>query len=129
MARTPLQLADRAALSLKRVSGMLEQRGMPPGGGGAPPAGAPPAASETREQARAAVEAGFEALIAAVDGLTAADLEVTVPAPWGAQLTIAEWLCFLISATGYAQGQLNYVQLASGAEDANIPPDWRPQAS
>ncbi|HTE18810.1 MAG TPA: DinB family protein, partial [Armatimonadota bacterium] len=85
-ARTPLQLADRVAQFLGRITGMLGQPGAAAGGGGAPQASAPPAASETREQAKAAVEASFEALITAVDALTAADLEVTVPAPWGAQL-------------------------------------------
>ena len=117
-AGTPLQLASRYGLFLSSVAHMLQHRTMR-----SRPA-APPAAAETREEAKAAVDAGFGNLKAVIGALTAADLEQTAPAPWNPETPLAEWLYAVPGVLGYFQGQLNYLQLAYGDKEANIPPNW-----
>ncbi len=117
-ARSPLGLAGYYAGFLTVVAAML-RTGEWPGRPETPP---PPPA--TREEAVAALEAGFAALREALSALTEADFERTLPAPWGAHIPMSQWLLLGETVLGYAQGQLNYAQMAYGDTDPNIPPDW-----
>jgi hypothetical protein len=119
-AKSPLGLADRITGFLQFISQLIETGEMPD-------RSAPqPAPSESREEAKARVAAGFDRALAVLEGLTEADLQKLVPVPWGARIPVLGVLGFFPTATGYFQGQLNYCQLAYGDEDPNIPPDWRP---
>ena len=120
-AKSPLALAGKTAAFLQFVSHTLETRTRPDRSGGMPPAPA------SREEARAALTAGFSRLTEVISGLSETDLEQSVPMPWGAT-PMVEAICFLPAVLGYFQGQLNYVQLAYGDEDPNIPPEWRSQS-
>lgn len=116
-ATNALQLAGKVAGFGGFISSML--------GGGAPdPNASRPAPPSNRAEARAAAEGGFAALDAMLAGLTEADLDRVVKAPWNAEYSVAKWVAMLPSVTGYFQGQLNYLQLAYGDEDPHIPAEW-----
>jgi hypothetical protein len=117
-ALAPLALAGKTAGFLGAVTHMVRNRAMPerPGSPPAPPPG--------REEAKAAVDAAFGQLRAAIDALTEADLQQPVTMPWGETISLAEMLWSVGSVIGYHQGQLNYLQLAYGDTDPNMPPDW-----
>jgi DinB family protein len=121
-AKNPLQLAGKTAAFVQFVAQLLQTRAMPDRSGGLPPA------PTSREEARAAVDAGFRRLTGVISGLSESDLELPVPMPWKESPPLGEVLYFLPTILGYFQGQLNYLQLAYGDEDPNIPPDWRPQS-
>lgn len=87
------------------------------------PASPPPPLS-SREEAKAAVAAGYARLRELIERLSEADLQSTVPAPWGTPTPLAEMLGWATSALGHYQGQLNYAQTAYGDMDPNIPPGW-----
>jgi hypothetical protein len=117
-AQTPLQLAGKTAAFAYTIAHLFEHRSFPER-----PA-SPPPAPESREAAKAAVEAAFARLRDTVAGLTEADLAAEVPTPWRKMAPIGEMLWWLPSVIGYLQGQLNYVQTAYGDTDPNMPPDW-----
>lgn len=116
-AKTPLQLAGKTADFLGYFSTLLETRKHPDVAGGWPP---PP---QTRAEANAKLEAAFARLRAVVAPLSEGDLSQMVPAPWG-EVTLGEALTWINGVLLYHQGQLNYVQMAYGDEDPNIPPEW-----
>jgi hypothetical protein len=115
--KPPLVVAGSLASFLTFIAHMLTHREMP-GRQGEPP---PPPAS--REAARQALEAGFSAVRHALEGLQEKDLAATMPAPWG-EATVEEMLAAANSVVAYFQGQLNYIQLAYGDREPNIPKDW-----
>jgi hypothetical protein len=117
-ALTPLQLADKTAAFTRIIAHLFEHHVFPERPATPPP---PP---ESREAAKAAVEAGFAQLQSVVADLSPADLETLVPSPLGKMLPLAEMLWWLPAVLGYMQGQLNYVQTGYGDTDANVPPDW-----
>jgi DinB family protein len=117
-AKTPLELAGRCAGFLDVNAYLLQNRSMPEASGGLPP---PPASLDA---ARAALGSSFARLEETIERLTEADLGQPVPAPWGETVPVLRWLWFIPSVIGYFQGQLNYVQLAYGDEEPNIPPEW-----
>ena len=120
-AKTPLQVAARLAGHLRFVTYLLRERSLPPDRSvfyGAVPT--------TREAAREEVGAALQGMAEVLGGLTEADLHASMQAPWGETLPIRRYLPFSISSIPYFQGQLNYVQIAYGDADPNIPPHWRP---
>jgi hypothetical protein len=120
-AKTPLQLAGKTAAFLGFISHVLQNRAMPENRGSQPP---PPTG---REEAKATLQSAFDQLAAAVESLKEGDLQQSVPMPWG-ETSIAEMLWSVNTVIGYHQGQLNYLQLAYGDTDPNIPPEWGHQA-
>jgi DinB superfamily len=116
-AKTPLQLAGKTADFLGFFSTLLETRKRPDFGGSWPP---PP---QTRAEANAKLEAAFARLRAVVTALSEVDLSQIVPAPWG-EATIGQAIGWINGVLSYHQGQLNYVQMAYGDEDPNMPPEW-----
>jgi hypothetical protein len=117
-ANTPLTVAAKAAGMIGFLGGALAARSMPERRGPA----APPASAD---EAIAAVNASFNTLQDALAGLTEADLALTLPAPWGGDMALPDWIAFGNQVIGYWQGQLNLIQLAYGDEEANLPPDIR----
>jgi len=117
-AKSALGLAGKLAGFLGFIAYMTEHSAMPDRTGPQP---LPPA---TREEARAALEGAFDGLTGVLSALTPADLERTVPTPWGANVPIPDWMHVGNSVIAYHQGQLNYLQLCYGDEDPNMPPDW-----
>lgn len=118
-AHSPLIVADRFSAFLERLRIGLTQ------GISIPLKDLLPPPATSRAEAKARVEAGFEAVLAVLDSLTDADLERPYTAPWGKTLPTGQMLIFLAGTLGYFQGQLNYVQLTYGDADPNIPPEWR----
>jgi len=117
-AKSALQLADKMAGFLGFFTHLIEHQTMPDRGGAMPPV------SESLDAAKAAVESAFDRITAAVTALTEADLSKPVPTPWGVKYPLYGMLWWVLSITGYFQGQLNYFQTAYGDEDPNIPPSW-----
>ncbi len=118
-AHTPLQVAGRAAGFLQFLSHIIRERTMPERPGD--PAPAP----TDRAAARAAVDAAFGRLQASIEALTEADLTQPVPTPMGETIPLREMLGWVNGLIGYQQGQLNYLQLAYGDTDPNMPPEWQ----
>lgn len=118
--KTPLKVAARLARHLRMIAHGLRERGLP-----ADRSVFDAATPEDREAARAGVDEALRELVAALSALTEADLEQEMQAPWGARMPIRRYLPFVMTALAYFQGQLNYVQLAYGDENPNIPPRWR----
>jgi hypothetical protein len=116
-AGTPLQLAGKTAVFLSFVSHVLESRTSPDFEAPRPE---PP---NTREEANAVVNAAFTQLRKVVSEFTEADLRQTAPAPWG-DTPIGALLFWISGLILYHQGQLNYLQLAYGDADPNVPPNW-----
>lgn len=123
-AKNALEIAGKLAGFLGFISAGIATGALPDMAGRTPPPPPP-----TRDAATTAVEGAFGTIIDAARGLSEADLAKSVPAPWGAQMTIAQWLNAAQGVCGYFQGQLNYLQLCYGDEDPNMPPSWRPQGS
>ena len=122
-AKTPLQLAGSVAGFLTFVAAMVADGRMPERSGD------PPAAPETRPEARRRLDAAFANLQQAVANQTDESLARTVTAPWRAEIPVRDFLWMVASVVGYWQGQLNYLQLAYGDTNANIPPDWGQEAA
>ena len=118
-AKNALQLAGKLAGFLTFFDHILQHQTWPER-----PATPPPAPSD-RDAAKNAVHAAFSKVQATIAGLTEEGLAKQAAAPWGAQLTLAEWVTAVGGVVAYHQGQLNYLQLAYGDEDPNIPPEWR----
>jgi len=116
-ARSPLALADYHANFFRMVNYLITRRAFPTERPEIVP-------SASREEAKAKVDAAYGALIATVKELSEDDLRKTLPAPWGGELTVEEFLTAGVFVAGYTQGQLNYVQMCYGDTDANIPPGW-----
>ena len=116
-ARPPLELVYRGAFRMKYYAGLITgdefDRRTPP----------PPDAS--RAGAAAAITAACDEIARLIAGLSDADLERQVTAPWGAPCTLASVVNQVVMALGYAQGQLNYVQICYGDMNANIPDSWK----
>ncbi len=114
-AKTPLQLAGKMAafysFFTSALRGEQRRREIPE----------PPA---SREEAIARLDTAYQDFRAAIEGLTEADLEGRRTPPWG-ECSVRELVWWFHGALSYHQGQLNYVQLAYGDEDPNIPPEWR----
>lgn len=117
-AKSPLEVAGRAAVFAGFMAHVVAERAMPDRSGGLPPA------PETRAQAIAAVDGAMHRLAQVVTGLSDTDLEQPVPVPWGGTMSVAQMLWFGAGVLGYWQGQLNYVQTLYGDMDPNIPPSW-----
>lgn len=120
-AKTPLELAGKIAVYLGFLNIILTGAPMPERRGELPPA------PESLEAAKSVVDGAFGALIDGVAGLTEADLERTFIPPWRKETTVREFLWGVPSVVAYHIGQLNYVQMAYGDTDPNIPPDWFPK--
>jgi hypothetical protein len=121
-AKTPLQVAARMAGHVRFVTHLIRERSLPPDRSvfyAAPPT--------TREEARATVDEALQGMLAALSALEEADVEKPMQAPWGETLPIRRYLPFSLNSIAYFQGQLNYVQIAYGDTDPNIPPHWRPR--
>ena len=116
-AHTPLAIAGRVVRFIGFIGAALGARAMP-----TPPAGGFAAGPDTRAAALEAIDGAFERLHAALGSLTEADLALTLRAPWGQDMTLAEWAAFVNQVIGYLQGQMNLVQLAYGDEEPHIPP-------
>lgn len=80
----------------------------------------------TLEAAQKEVREAYTRFLAVLEKLTAEDLERVVPAPWGEQITVRRWLYLANQALGYSQGQMNFLQLAYGDDNANMPPGYGP---
>src|SRR5207302_1037348 len=85
---------------------------------------APPPPSQSREEASQRAAAGFDQLSATIAGLTEEELAKPITMPWRQELALVEAVSSVPGVVGYLQGQLNYIQLAYGDEDPNIPPGW-----
>ena len=118
-AKSALELGDRVAGFLGFLSAMVA--GKDPG-----PRGEQPAGSESRDEAKGRINGAFEGLKSTVSGLSDEDLASSRTLPWGEVTTVGALLPGVMSVVGYFQGQLNYLQLAYGDENPNIPPDWHP---
>lgn len=118
-AHTPLELA-RAAVDFLRFTAHFATYRTLPSRETIPPI------PITRDEAVAALEAGFDALSAALETVTEADLEIEVQAPWsgGGTITLGFFLASTMYVDGYMQGQLNYLQTAYGDKNPNIPEGW-----
>jgi hypothetical protein len=116
-AKTPLQLAGKTAAFIGFFTTLLETRQRPAVEGGWPP---PP---QSREEATAKLEEAFGGVRRAIAGLSEADLAQIVPTPMG-EAPIREVIAWLGGVIAYHQGQLNYLQMAYGDEDPNMPPNW-----
>lgn len=116
-AKTPLQLAGKTAAFIGFFTTLLETRQRPAVEGGWPP---PP---QSREEATATLEEAFGGVRRAIVGLSEADLAQIVPTPMG-EAPIREVIAWLGGVIAYHQGQLNYLQMAYGDEDPNMPPNW-----
>ena len=118
-ANSPLQLAGMAVIFLHAATQFAKNRT-------SPNREEFPPFPTNREEAVAALEAGFEALDAALEEVTDADLDTEVQAPWegGGMITLEFFLVTTMYVDGYIQGQLNYLQTAYGDKDPNIPPGW-----
>jgi hypothetical protein len=116
-AKSALQLAGRLTGFMSMFAGAIKT------GEFARPTGEAPPAPETRDAAKAAVEGAFARVREGVSGLSGADLERDLTAPWG-PMKLRDLLGGVQSVGGYAQGQLNYLQLCYGDEDPNMPPNW-----
>lgn len=117
-ATTPLQIAGKTVRLLSVLAELIQNRTMPERPASPPP---PP---QSREEAKAALDAAFERMRTVIAELSETDLEQTVPTPWGVMTPTAQALWFINGAIGYCQGQLNYVQTAYGDTDPNMPPGW-----
>jgi hypothetical protein len=117
-ALTPLELAGKTARFVGFMTHYFEHRAMPER-----PA-SPPPAPQSREEAKAALDASFRRMLEVLDGLTEADLQQTVTTPWRQTVALGEVLWTIPGIIAYHQGQLNYLQLAYGDTDPNIPPEW-----
>ncbi len=120
-APTPLQVAGKIATYAGFFAGLL--RGEPPAGRQMPPA------PETREAAKELVDSALRTLASALGGVSEEDFDRTYTAPWGAPVTIGEMIWWLPLVCGYAQGQLNLIQLSYGDTDPNIPDEWKQQGN
>ena len=113
--KTPLQLAGKLAafygFFTLGLRGEARGRDLPE----------PPT---SREEAITRLNSAFEVFRTTIEGLTEADLEQRRTPPWG-ESSVREMLWWLQGALMYHQGQLNYVQLAYGDEDPNMPTEWR----
>lgn len=117
-ARSPLQQADRTAQFLTFVSYWLKHRAMPE------QRPAPPPPSQSREEASRRVAAGFDQLSSTIASLTEEELAKPITMPWREEMALGDAVGSVPGVVGYLQGQLNYIQLAYGDEDPNIPPEW-----
>jgi len=117
-ALTPLELAGKTARFVAFLTHYFEHGTMPER-----PA-SPPPAPQSREEAKAALDASFGRLLGVLEGLTEADLGKIVTLPWGETTALNDVLWAVPSIIAYHQGQLNYLQLAYGDKDPNIPPEW-----
>jgi hypothetical protein len=104
-AHTPLQLAGRLAGFIDHRARVLASAP------GEQVSRSAPAVPASREEAASLVNAAFSSLARAVEGLSDADLERTVPMPWGAEMSLGAMLLTSLNVVGYFQGQLNYCQL------------------
>jgi hypothetical protein len=116
-AHTPLQIAARTAAAAGFLAHILR-------GGDISVRPEPPPPPQTRDEALQAVEGACRRLGDVLAGLTEADLERRITPPWGTEITVRQMLWWAPAALGYVQGQLNYLQLAYGDTDPNIPPGW-----
>ena len=119
-AHAPLTIAGRLAFFLDYRARVLQS---PPG---AEVDRTVPPMPVTREEAKTAIEAAFNLLDAAVQGLSDEDVNRPLTMPWGSELPLGAFLLTSLNVIGYFQGQLNYCQLSYGDTDPNIPPSWRP---
>lgn len=117
-ARSPLELAGHAISFTRFLSHYIQHRTFPERPETPPP---PPS---TRDEAKAALAAGFAGVRDTVSRLTEKDLAGEIQAPWGKMVPVEVMVVWLPMVLGYLQGQLNYVQVAYGDMDPNMPPDW-----
>ena len=117
-AKTPLAVAGRLTGFLGFFSHLLETGAMPERPSGPPPS------PETREAAKAAVEAAYRRLVTLIEGMREGDLARPLPTPWGTTVPAQEMLGWINGVTAYWQGQLNYIQTIYGDMDPNMPPGW-----
>lgn len=119
-AKTPLQVVARMSGHVRFITHAIRERSLPPDRSvfyTTPPT--------NRDEARAAVEGALQGILATLSTLEEADLEASMQAPWGETMPIRRYLPFSLNSISYFQGQLNYVQIAYGDTDPNIPPHWR----
>lgn len=116
-ATSPLQIAGKLLGFLRFLAPFLREQIMP-----APPADR--TAPATREEAAAAIDEAFREFKEAIAGLSEEDLSAVPQVEWMAPMSLRAWLMLSFQGLGYYQGQLNYVQLAGGDEDPNLPPEW-----
>lgn len=116
-ATSPLQIAGKLLNFLRFLAPFFREQAMPP----PPPDGTPPA---TREEAAAAIDQAFRELSEAIAGLSEDDLSAEPQVAWMAPMSLRAWLMLSFQGLGYYQGQLNYIQLAGGDVDPNLPPEW-----
>lgn len=116
-AKTPLAIAATLAAYYFMLEFMVRMRRFPL------PEERPPL-TEGREEALQLLESRFRKLVQTLDGLTEADLEQELPAPWGGSVAMRRYVGFFPVVIGYWQGQLNYVQIAYGDNEPNIPVNW-----
>ena len=121
-AASALGLSAKIVPFLGFVSHMLAHGVMPARPEDGPPP--PPPALAGRDEAKAAVSAAFDTLIATMESLSEEDLARSVTPPWREATTIDTMVHFVPVVLGYFQGQLNYAQLAYGDTNPNIPPGW-----
>ena len=119
-AKSPLQIAGSLAGFLSFVTMVITNKALPPMDGERPPL------PDSREAVNAALEAGFQGLRAAIDGIAEEDLGIGIPAPWmpGVPLNLISWVGMGLGVCSYFQGQLNYSQTIYGDMDPNIPDSW-----
>lgn len=116
-ATTPIQILGRAAHMAEDIAYFLEKGTWNMDAENQKPL-------QNREEVEAGVRSAIEKLKKALAGLTEEDLAGDAPAPWGGSISMRLWPTLALQGMGYAQGQLNLIQLAYGDEDPNIPPDW-----
>ena len=117
-AKSALQLAAKTAAFLDFFSHFMKTR--------ARPSGERPPLPElgSRDEAKAHLSAAFDRLRSALQGLSEEELQQEVPVPWGGNAPLAAVVAVVPSIIAYHQGQLNYLQLAYGDTDPNMPPGW-----
>jgi hypothetical protein len=119
-AKTPLQVAARMSGHVRFITHAIRERSLPPDRSvfyTTPPT--------NRQEAESAVQGALQGLVETLSALTEADLETPMQAPWGETMPVRRYLPFSLNSISYFQGQLNYVQIAYGDTDPNIPPHWR----
>jgi hypothetical protein len=117
-ALTPLALAGKTARFVGVMTHYFQHHTMPERPASPPP---PP---QSRDEAKDLLDGSFGRLLEALDRLTEGDLQQTVTMPWQQTMALGDVLWLIPGIIAYHQGQLNYLQLAYGDKDPNIPPDW-----
>jgi hypothetical protein len=119
-APTPLQLAGKLAGFLTFISEWVQTGEIHDPSKRSPPP--PPPA--TRQEAKDRLGTAFDRMRTVCQAVTEADLARVLPTPWRQPTPLGEILPGIPGIVSYFQGQLNYLQLAYGDTNPNMPPNW-----